>query len=100
MEEKITLKTIVSMTVGAGISQVIDDAIDATAPAEMKLPVKILRKIGSIALGWFIADWAMSKAAETYDQIETSVMQIQEKVNEAAAEVETENDISESEVEG
>lgn len=93
MDEKITMKTIVSLIVGAGVERVIDDAIDATAPAEAKLPIKILRKIGAMAIGWFAAEWAYGKTEEMYAQLESTVKVVKEKVDEAVEEAE--NDVFE-----
>lgn len=88
MDKIFTLKNAISLLVTAGVGKVIDDAIDATAPEEMKLPAKILRKIGSWSLGWFIGDWAGEKAELAYDTIEESVKQIGEKVKEVSESIE------------
>lgn len=93
MGKIVTLKNAVSLLVTAGVGKVIDDAIDATAPEEVKLPAKILRKIGSWSLGFFIGDWAGEKAEQAYDTIEESVKQVTDKVKEISAEnAETENE--------
>ena len=85
MEKIFTAKNIISVVVTAGVGRVIDDAIDATAPAEAQLPVKILRKIGAWSLGWFIGDWAGTKAEQAYDTIEESVKEIADKIKEVSA---------------
>lgn len=85
MEKIFTAKNIISVVVTAGVGRVIDDAIDATAPAEAQLPVKILRKIGAWSLGWFIGDWAGAKAEQAYDTIEESVKEVIGKVKEVSA---------------
>lgn len=92
MEKIFTAKNIISVVVTAGVGRVIDDAIDATAPAEVQLPVKILRKIGSWSLGWFIGDWAGEKAEQAYDTIESSVKEITDKVKEVSATISEEDD--------
>ena len=88
MNKIFTLKNTISLLVTAGVGKVIDDAIDATAPEEVKLPAKILRKIGAWSLGWFIGDWAGEKAEVAYDTIEESVKEISEKVKEITEESE------------
>ena len=93
------LKNAVSLLVTAGVGKVIDDAIDATAPEQVKLPAKILRKIGSWSLGFFIGDWAGEKAEQAYDTIEESVKQVADKVKEISEEnAETEEETVEAEV--
>ena len=96
MEKLLTLKNAISLLVTAGVGTVIDDAIDATAPPEVKLPAKILRKIGSWSLAWFVGDWAGEKAEEAYDSIAGSVKELSDKVKEVS---ETANDIPETEAE-
>lgn len=88
------IKNILSFVVGAGVGRVVDDAIDATAPENMKLPVKIIRKIGSWSLGWFISDCVCEKFESTFDELAETV----EKAKEAVDEVSKENepDISEN----
>lgn len=103
MEEKkkhkfLNLKNGISLLVTAGVGKVIDDAIDATAPECVKLPAKILRKVGAWSLGWFIGDWAGSKAEEAYDTVEQSVKEIKEaakKFSEENGEEETESEMVE-----
>lgn len=98
MSKIFTLKNAVSLLVTAGVGKVIDDAIDATAPETVKLPAKILRKIGSWSLGFFIGDWAGEKAEQAYDTIEESVKQVADKVKEISAEnAETEEETVEAE---
>ena len=89
MSKIFTLKNAVSLLVTAGVGKVIDDAIDATAPEQVKLPAKILRKIGSWSLGFFIGDWAGEKAEQAYDTIEESVKQVADKVKEISETEET-----------
>lgn len=89
MEKILTMKNVISLLVTAGVGKVIDDAIDATAPEEVKLPAKILRKIGSWSLGWFIGDWAGEKAEAAYDTIEEGVKQVADKVKEISETEET-----------
>ena len=89
MSKIFTLKNAVSLLVTAGVGKVIDDAIDATAPETVKLPAKILRKIGSWSLGFFVGDWAGEKAEQAYDTIEESVKQVTDKVKEISATEET-----------
>lgn len=84
------LKTAVSILVTAGVGKVIDDAIDATAPENVKLPAKVLRKIGSWSLGWFIGDWAGEKTEQAFDVIESSVKEIGAKVKEISETIESE----------
>jgi len=99
MSKIFNLKNAVSLLVTAGVGKVVDDAIDATAPEQVKLPVKILRKIGSWSLGFFIGDWAGEKAEQAYDTIEESVKQVTDKVKEISAEnAETEEETVEAEV--
>lgn len=95
MEKIFTAKNIISLIVTAGVGKVIDDAIDATAPAEVQLPAKILRKIGSWSLGWFVGDWAGEKAEQAYDTIESSVKEVVGKVKEVSATVNEETSVSE-----
>ena len=83
-----TLKNGISLLVTAGVGKVIDDAIDATAPEQIKLPAKILRKIGAWSLGWFIGDWAGEKAEEAYDAIEEGVKEVKEKLDEISNDAE------------
>lgn len=82
MEKIFTLKNGISLLVTAGVGRVIDDAIDATVPENVKLPAKILRKIGAWSLGFFVGDWAGEKAEQAYDTIEESVKQISDKIKE------------------
>ena len=89
MSKIFTLKNAVSLLVTAGVGKVIDDASDATAPETVKLPAKILRKIGSWSLGFFVGDWAGEKAEQAYDTIEESVKQVTDKVKEISATEET-----------
>ena len=99
MSKIFTLKNAVSLLVTAGVGKVIDDAIDATAPEQVKLPAKILRKIGSWSLGFFIGDWAGEKAEQAYDTIEESVKQVTDKVKEISEEnTETKEETVEAEV--
>ena len=99
MSKIFTLKNAVSLLVTAGVGKVIDDAIDATAPETVKLPAKILRKIGSWSLGFFIGDWAGEKAEQAYDTIEESVKQVTDKVKEISEEnTETKEETVEAEV--
>ena len=99
MNKLFTLKNGISLLVTAGVGKVIDDAIDATAPEEVKIPAKILRKIGAWSLGWFIGDWAGEKAEQAYDTIEEGVKQVADKVKEISAEnAETEEETVEAEV--
>ena len=99
MDKLFTLKNAISLLVTAGVGKVIDDAIDATAPEEVKIPAKILRKIGAWSLGWFIGDWAGEKAEAAYDTIEEGVKQVADKVKEISAEnAETEEETVEAEV--
>lgn len=98
MDKIFTLKNAISLLVTAGVGKVIDDAIDATAPEEVKLPAKILRKIGSWSLGWFIGDWAGEKAEQAYDTIEDGIKQVTEKVKEINETVEAEAEEVEVEV--
>ena len=99
MNKLFTLKNGISLLVTAGVGKVIDDAIDATAPEEVKIPAKILRKIGAWSLGWFIGDWAGEKAEQAYDTIEEGVKQVADKVQEISAEnAETEEETVEAEV--
>ncbi len=94
-----TLKNTISLLVTAGVGKVIDDAIDATAPEEVKLPAKILRKIGSWSLGWFIGDWAGEKAEQAYDTVEESVKEVAEAIKRATADDEDTEDTEEAEIE-
>ena len=99
MSKIFTLKNTISLLVTAGVGKVIDDAIDATAPEEVKLPAKILRKIGAWSLGWFIGDWAGEKAEAAYDTIEEGVKQVADKVKEISEEnAKTEEETVEAEV--
>jgi len=103
MKSPFTVKNTISLLVTAGVSKVIDDAIDATAPEEVKIPAKILRKIGAWSLGYFIGDWAGEKAEQAYDTISESVKEIKDKVSEvqaqmnASSEEDSENETVEAE---
>ena len=85
-----SMKTAARLLVTAGVGKVIDDIIDSTAPEDVKLPAKVLRKVGSWSLGWFIGDWVSEKAEETYATIETSVKELSSKVKEVSKTIEAE----------
>ena len=95
MNKILTLKNAISLLVTAGVGQVIDDAIDATAPAEAKLPIKILRKIGAVSLGYFIGDWAGEKAECLYDTVADGVKAIKDKAEEINKEEEAAEEVTE-----
>ena len=67
------LKLVISGVVSAGVDRVVTDAIKSTAPETVKPVVKVFRKVGTLALGWFVGDWAATKAEEKYDQIMESI---------------------------
>lgn len=81
MNEVFTIKNIISLLVTSGVSKVISDAIDSTAPENVRFSAKILRKIGAISLGWFIGEWAGEQVEKLYDTTEASIKEIKEKVN-------------------
>lgn len=87
------IKNVISLVVGAGVGRVIDDAIDATAPDKVKIPVKALRKVGSWALGWFVSDCVCEKVEKTFDE----TMEAIDKAKEAVDEVSRENEPIENE---
>ena len=91
--DKSTVKNILSFVVGAGVGRVIDDVVDATAPESTKLPIKILRKIGSWGLGWFISDCVCEKFEKTFDELAETVEKAKEAVEKEVNE-ENEPDIS------
>lgn len=74
----ITLKLITTCMVSAGVDRVITDAIKATAPESVSACAKIMRRIGTFALGMFVGDWASKKAAETYEKVAKNVGAIKE----------------------
>ena len=85
-----TFKNVVEVVVTAGVGKVIDDVIDKAAPEEMKLPAKIIRKIGSWSIGWFIGQWASNQAQETYDLVEERVKQLSDEIKKACEKIESE----------
>lgn len=97
MDTKSTLKSVVTLLVGAGVGQVIDDAVNATAPETVKPLAKVLRKVGAWALGIFVADWASDQTEKLYDTVADSVKQISDKVEEAKNAVEAEDEDDEFE---
>ena len=77
------LKIVISGAVSAGVDRVITDAIKSTTPETVKPVAKVLRKVGTLALGWFVGDWAATKAEEKYDEIMESINglnEIREKI--------------------
>lgn len=87
-DKRQVVKSVVRLVVSLGVTRVIDDVIDATAPAEMTIWAKALRKIGAISLGWFVGDWVEKSVDATYAQIDATVKQLQE-IAEKAKEGET-----------
>lgn len=74
------IKSLVTVVSTIGVGKVVDDLIENALPTEVKLPVKILHKIGAYCLSWVVADWATDKVMEDISAIETTVAAIPEKI--------------------
>lgn len=83
-EEKIfTVKNGIHFLVTIGVGTVIDDIIAAVAPKEIRLPAKILRKIGSWALGWCVGDIVGDHVLDSYEGVKEMAKDVSKRVIEA-----------------
>ena len=83
----ISFANVIGAVAGLGADQVVSDIIDATAPEETKFYIKILRKIGCIAIGWLVGDLISNHVEKVTGEIQEAVKKCQEAVEESTTEV-------------
>ena len=88
MDKTLTAKTVIGIVIGAGVGKCIDDVIDAAAPDNLKLPAKILRKIGSWSIGWVVGDLVSEQVIKDYDKTVAQIGEVKQAVIEAKNEIE------------
>lgn len=93
MKQK-AVKTIITLIIAIGVEEAVDNALDALVPMNVRLPAKIIRKIGISALSWIAADYVCDKVNGYYNDIDKALKQFS-GIDEEEATTDTEMDISE-----